>query len=130
MVIGIPKALLYYKYSHLWEGFFDSLGVEYVQSPDTNRDILSRGMSLAVDESCLSFKTYMGHVDWLTDRCDMIFVPRVSNFGRPGTVCTRFQALYDIVKNTLRDRDIALLHYNYDQSAKENEIVLREDSGI
>lgn len=121
MKIGIPKALLYYKYAALWERFFDALGIEYIVSPDANKDIVSRGMSLAVDESCLSFKTYLGHVDWLIDRCDCIFVPRISDYGKAGTVCTRFQAIYDLVKNTFREKDPQLLHYNIGLHTLENE---------
>ncbi len=116
MRIGIPKALLYYKYSHLWESFFDTLGIDYVLSPDTNKNIISRGTGLAVDESCLSFKTYLGHIDWLIGKCDSVFVPRVAN-SKAGTVCTRFQAIYDLARNTFRDRDIQLLHYNIDNQA-------------
>lgn len=121
MVVGIPKALLYFKYGTLWESFFKSLGVEYILSPDTNREIINRGMSLAVDESCLSFKVYLGHVDWLLDRCDAVLIPRISNFGKAGTVCTRFQAIYDVVKNTLRDNPKPLLNYNVDMSTGDNE---------
>jgi len=40
MKVGIPKALLYFKYAHLWEGFFKALGVDYIVSPDTNKGII------------------------------------------------------------------------------------------
>ncbi len=122
MKVGIPRSLLYFKYSQLWEGFFKALGVDYVLSPDTNRELVARGTNLAVDESCLSFKIYLGHVAWLMDKCDMILVPRISNFGRAGTVCTRFQAIYDVVSNTFRDEKPKLLHYNIDLRTRENEM--------
>ena len=122
MRIGIPKALLFYKYADLWTGFFDALGVEYVVSPDTNKDILKRGSSLAVDESCFSSKIYLGHVDWLIGRCDCIFVPRIASYGKAGTVCTRFQGIYDMVQNTFRDSNLTLLHYNINLHNGDNEL--------
>ncbi|WP_352419763.1 acyl-CoA dehydratase activase-related protein [Proteiniborus sp.] len=121
MKIGIPRALLYYKYRYLWETFFDELGIEYIISPDTNKEIISKGMTYAIDEACLSSKIYLGHVEWLIGKCDYILVPRVSNYGGAGTVCTKFQAIYDIVKNTFRDRDIKILYYNIDVKSADFE---------
>lgn len=122
MKIGIPKALLYFKYAQLWEDFFETLGVEYILSPDTNKDILSKGMSYAVDESCLSSKIYLGHTAWLLDKCDYILVPRISNYGKAGTVCTKFAAIYDVVKNTFTEHDFKILHYNIDLKNSEKEM--------
>lgn len=120
--IGIPRAFLYHKYHVLWESFFDALNIEYIISPDTNKQIIDAGTSLAIDEACLSSKVYLGHVDWLVDRCDRILVPRISNYGSAGTVCTKFEAIYDVVKNTFRDRDIKLLNYNLDPRNSEKEL--------
>jgi len=121
--VGIPKALLYYKYAQLWESFFHFLDIDYIVSPDTNKDIIAKGINLAVDETCLSSKIYLGHVAWLMDRCDYILVPRISNFGKTGTVCTKHQAIYDVVKNTFREQDINLLHYNIDRDNLEAEVI-------
>ncbi len=122
MKVGIPKALLYFKYAVLWENFFKTLGIDYIVSPDTNKDILRRGMNYAVDESCLSSKIYLGHVAWLCGKCDYILVPRISNYGKAGSVCTKFEAIYDVVKNTFNDENINLLHYNIDLKNSENEM--------
>lgn len=123
MKIGIPKGLLYYKYSYLWETFFDELGIEYIISPDTNKEIINKGTTYAIDEACLSSKVYLGHVAYLIGKCDYILVPRISNYGSDGTVCTKFQAIYDIVNNTFRDRDIKLLYYNIDYKNSETEML-------
>jgi predicted nucleotide-binding protein (sugar kinase/HSP70/actin superfamily) len=122
MNIGIPRALFYHKYGRLWESFFQALGIGYTLSPDTNKDIMARGMNYAVDESCLSSKIYLGHVDWLREHSDRILVPRISNWGKAGIVCTKHQALYDMVKNTFRDGGISLLHYNIDLKNNESEM--------
>lgn len=121
MKIGIPRGLLYYKYRYLWETFFEELGIEYIVSPETNKDILNTGMTYAIDEACLSSKIYLGHVEWLIDKCDYILIPRVSNYGSAGTVCTKFQAIYDIAQNTFRDRNIKILYYNIDAKTTDFE---------
>lgn len=122
MKVGIPKAFLYYRYHTLWETFFDALNIEVVLSPDTNKEILNRGTMFAIDETCLSSKIYLGHVDYLLDKCDRLFVPRISNFGKDGILCTKFEALYDIVRNTFRDRSPKLLDFNIDVRRAKGEL--------
>ncbi len=121
MIIGIPRAFLYHRYSTLWKTFFEELGIEYVISPATTREIMSQGMACAIDEACLSSKVYIGHVEWLIDRCDKILVPRISYYGPHGTVCTKFQAIYDVVRNTFRSRSAEFLDYNIDTQTPEGE---------
>ena len=122
MKIGIPRAFLYYRYHVLWQIFFEELAVDLIVSPETNKEIMGRGMSCAIDESCLSSKIYLGHVEWLIGKCDYVLVPRISNYGSAGTVCTKFQAIYDVVANTFRDRDLKLLDYNIDLKNAEGEL--------
>ena len=69
MTIGIPKALLYYKYKDLWISFFEYLGCDVVMSPDTSKEILEMGTKKSLDESCLAMKIYMGHVEYLMRLC-------------------------------------------------------------
>ena len=107
--VGIPRSLFYYYYSNIWKDFLDYLKIPYVISPKTNQDILNRGMKISNDEMCLSLKNYLGHIDYLKDKCDFILVPRISNFKKDNQTCTNFWAAYDIVKNLF---DINVLHYN------------------
>ena len=78
ITIGIPKALLYYKYSELWTSFFEELGCEIIVSPNTSKKILEDGIKFSLDESCMAMKIYMGHVYYLIDKCDYILVPRLN----------------------------------------------------
>lgn len=116
--IGLPRAMLYYRYRVLWQTFFQELGMETVVSPPTDRDILERGTALAIDEACLSLKIYLGHVAALVGKCDYILVPRVSNFGRQRAMCTRFEALPDLVRSVLRGQGQRFLSYEVDEEAK------------
>lgn len=122
MKVGIPKAFLYYRYHTLWETFFEALNIEVVLSPDTNKEILQQGTMYAIDETCLSSKIYLGHAAYLLDKCDRLFVPRISNFGKDGILCTKFEALYDIVRNTFRDKSPKLVEYNIDVRRSKGEL--------
>lgn len=117
--IGLPRAMLYYRYRVLWRTFFQELGMETVVSPPTDREILERGTALAIDEACLSLKIYLGHVAALVGRCDYILVPRVSNFGRQRAMCTRFEALPDLTANVFRDSRQRFLSYDVDEEMKK-----------
>lgn len=119
--IGLPRAMLYYRYSTLWQTFFQTLGLEVVRSGPTDKCILDQGIALCVDEACLSAKIYLGHVKALVGKCDYILVPRVSNFGHKRTMCPRFEAMPDIVRNVFRDEPQKFLTYNLDISQKQDE---------
>ena len=116
--IGIPRSLLYYKYGDLWENFFNELDCEIVRSPETDTKILERGKALIVDESCLSLKIYMGHVDYLINKVDYILIPRIVSLKKKEKLCTNFSALYDIVNNVF---SVEILGYNIDVEKGESE---------
>ncbi len=120
MKIGFPRALLYFKYKYLWETFFIELGFDIVLSEETNKKILSDGVNFSIDECCLPAKIYMGHVYSLIGKCDYILVPRVESLGIKEIACVKFNAMYDIVKNTFKD--IKLLDYNLDVLNGESEL--------
>ena len=112
MKIGLPKALLYHYYSHLWKAFFDELNVDYIESNDTTAKTLILGKEKSIDESCLALKIYLGHIEELKDKCDYILVPRIYSLVKTEQVCTNFNCLYDLVRNTFPD--IKILNYNID----------------
>lgn len=119
ITIGIPKALLYYKYSELWTSFFEELGCEIIVSPNTSKKILEDGIKFSLDESCMAMKIYIGHVYYLIDKCDYILVPRLKCIKKHEKLCTNFSALYDLVNNIF---DKKLINYNVDVEHKEDEL--------
>lgn len=121
MKIGIPRALLYYRYHTLWETYFHELGMDTVLSPHTNKTIMDAGSHYSIDENCLSSKLFFGHVSALEGKCDAVFVPRIANFGKDGILCTRFEALYDMCTNTFRDKNMKFLTCNVDIQQKKPE---------
>lgn len=119
--VGLPRAMLYYRYRTLWKTFFRELGINAAVSGPTDREILERGTALAIDEACLSLKIYLGHVDALAGQCDYVLVPRVSNFGFHRNMCTRFESMPDLVRNVFRGKGIKVLSYNVDELEKHDE---------
>lgn len=118
MKIGIPAALHYFYFDDLWISFFENLGLEVVVSK-TNKDIVNRGTSIANDEMCLSLKVYIGHIDYLKDKCDYVFIPIINNFGLNDQLCANFLSLYDIVNNLF---DVNILDCNIDYLNNKNEL--------
>lgn len=108
--IGIPRAFLYHRYGVLWKTFFTKLGCNVVLSPETNKEILDLGKNNTIDESCLSYKIYIGHVIYLKDKCDYLLVTRICDYGKKDKVCTRFTATYDNIRYLISPDQI--LSYN------------------
>lgn len=106
--IGIPRGMLYYEYNLMWEDFFNKLGLEVVISPKTNKDILNSGISKCVDEACLPVKIFHGHVEYLKDKVDYIFIPRIMSLHRKEYGCPKHLGLPDMVKNSIEDLPIIL----------------------
>ena len=122
--VGLPKALTYYYYHKFWQYFFEELDIDIIYSCETNNDILKRGEMIANDEMCLSLKVFLGHIDYLKDKCDYILIPRIEQYNDRNQTCTNFLALYDLVNNLF---DIKILNYNI--SCDEDELLGLIDIG-
>ena len=110
--IGIPRGFLYYRNYILWKTFFEGLGCTLILSPMTNKDIIEEGKNISVDEACLPSKVYLGHIKYLSNKCDYILIPRICNYGKGNRVCMKFNGIYDVVHNLFPDTK--LLDYNID----------------
>ncbi len=96
--VGIPRALLYYKYFPMWRAFLEKLGAEILVSENTNQKLISQGASLVVSDTCLPVKVFIGHVLALSDKCDKILIPVVRSTAEKVYNCSRFLALPDLSK--------------------------------
>ncbi len=117
--VGIPRALLYHKYGKLWEVFFRELGVSVVLSPETNKEIIARGARLSIDESCLSVKIFVGHIDWLKDKADAVLVPHIACLRAGEEMCVKFMALVDTARNVFPG--IKVIEYSVNAKKLETE---------
>lgn len=100
MKIGIPKALTYYWFYPFWKAFFDHLNIETVTSPTTNKEILDSGVKLAVDEACIPVKLFLGHVAYLMDKVDFLFVPGIKSTEPRRYYCPQIIALPETTRTT------------------------------
>ena len=74
ITIGIPAALHLFADLILWKRFFNNLSIRTITS-ENYRDPLKTGKSLAGAEFCAPINTIFGHVVYLSDKVDYIFLP-------------------------------------------------------
>ncbi|MCT4595070.1 MAG: acyl-CoA dehydratase activase-related protein [Anaeromicrobium sp.] len=101
MRIGIPRALIYYFYYPFFKRLFEELGMEVVVSPKTSKSILNKGIEYSASEICVPMKIFSGHVVYLLDKVDYIFVPRMMKIGKNEYFCPKFMGLPDMIKYTI-----------------------------
>lgn len=119
MRIGIPKGLLYHRYSPFFNTFFKELGAEIITSPDTNKEILNLGIKYSIDEACLPIKIFHGHVAYLKDKCDIILIPRVMQLKKSEFICPKFCGLPEMIINDITDmpKIISFPIYSYNKKS-------------
>ena len=103
MKIGIPKALLYFKYYSFINVFFNFLGAEIVTAEDTNKKILDEGIKYAVDDACLPVKVFHGHVALIKDKCDYLFIPRFIKSSEGQYICPKFCGLPEMIRSSIKN---------------------------
>lgn len=96
--IGIPRALLYYSYAHVWKAVFEEFGCETITSPETSSAIMKNGTKQSIGDLCLPVKTYLGHIGSLKDSVDYLFIPRYISVGQDSYMCPKIIGLPDMVK--------------------------------
>lgn len=126
MKIGIPRSINYYQNKYMWKYFFEKLGIDIILSPKTNKKIVDDGNRISNDEMCLSLKTYLGHIEYLKDKCDYILIPRIDNYGRNNQTCTNFLSFYDIINNLF---NIKIINYDINYEKGKNEYKAYLDVG-
>lgn len=98
LVIGVPRALLYHSYWPFYQRFFDELGIRLLVSPPTDRSILEAGTQEAVGDTCLPVKLHIGHCRWLSDKVDLLFVPRIVSVRKRTYLCPKIIGLPDMTQ--------------------------------
>jgi len=72
--IGIPAALHLFEDLPFWKNFFDALSIPTVTS-ETYGDAVKEGKHIANAEFCAPMAALHGHVQYLLDRSDAVFLP-------------------------------------------------------
>lgn len=112
--IGIPKALMYYRYFPLWEVFFQELGWRVVVSGGLGR----RSELHYLEDSCLPMKLLLTHSMDLKDRADHLFIPRLVSLHRSYIMCPKFRGAPDIVRLAMGER-VSILDQIIDLRVRE-----------
>ena len=74
ITIGIPASLHLFEELPLWKRFFNNLSIRTITS-ENYRDPLKTGKCLAGAEFCSPINSIFGHVVYLSDKVDYIFLP-------------------------------------------------------
>ena len=98
LVVGVPRALLFHEYGPLMLELLQQCGARAVLSPVTNKQILQAGLEICVDEACLPVKVFFGHVAYLAEHVDALFVPRFVSVERGAYICPKLMGLPDMVR--------------------------------
>lgn len=72
--IGLPASLHLFNEISLWKRFFNNLSIETITSENFENPVKT-GKRIAGAEFCAPMEAIYGHVAWLADRTDYIFLP-------------------------------------------------------
>ena len=116
--IGIPKALMFYRFFPFWQTFFEKLGWKVVVSDGVGK----KGKIVYFEDSCLPMKLMVTHSVSLKDKVDHLFIPRLVSLHRSYIMCPKFRGAPDIVrlategKISILDETIDLRERSYFQT--------------
>lgn len=102
--VGIPRGLFWYYMPGGYDTFWEAVGFEVITSPPTNRWIFEEGIRSSQDELCLPVKVFHGHIAFLKDKVDIIFIPRVVDAMKGGKRrfgCPKFIGLPELIKSSI-----------------------------
>jgi predicted CoA-substrate-specific enzyme activase len=117
IIIGIPASLHLFEELSLWKRFFNNLSVQTITSEDY-RDPVKTGRCLAGAEFCSPVNSIFGHVVYLSDKVDYIFLPvllqtRENSDENRGHYCyyTQFSAslVYTLKINDIQNKCLSPL---------------------
>ena len=92
--IGIPRALMFYRYFPLWHAFFENLGWRVMVS----NGVRQKEKIIYFEDSCLPMKLLVTHAVQLKDQVDHLFIPRLVSIHRTYIMCPKFRGAPDIVR--------------------------------
>jgi predicted CoA-substrate-specific enzyme activase len=106
-VVGIPLALHSLEWGVFWVHLLAELGFKVVLSPATNNRLVLAGVESMTAETCFPVKVFHGHVRYLLDQADFLFLPNVINMPTPrpgdrGVLCPLVESSQYMVRAALQ----------------------------
>jgi len=114
--IGIPRALMFYRYFPIWHTFFEELGWRVVVS-----DGSKKGKIIYFEDSCLPMKLLVTHAVHLKGKVDHLFVPRLVSLHRTHIMCPKFRGAPDIVRLATED-SVSIIDETIDLQIRGNSL--------
>ncbi|MBM4341099.1 MAG: hypothetical protein FJ110_16320 [Deltaproteobacteria bacterium] len=116
--IGIPRALMFYRYFPLWKVFFEELGWRVIVSDGMGK----RGKLIYFEDSCLPMKLLITHSMDLKEKVDFLFVPRIVSLHRHFIMCPKFRGAPDIVR-LATEGTVSILDETIDHRTKKDSML-------
>ena len=88
--VGIPLALHSLEWGIFWSHLFAEMGFTVLLSPRTNNKLVLTGVESMTAETCFPVKVFHGHVHYLLDRAEYLFLPNVIDMPTPQAQETGF----------------------------------------
>jgi predicted nucleotide-binding protein (sugar kinase/HSP70/actin superfamily) len=92
--LGIPRALMFYRYFPFWRTFFERLGWRVMVSDGARQ----KEKIIYFEDSCLPMKLLVTHAMQLKEKVDHLFIPRLVSIHRTYIMCPKFRGAPDIVR--------------------------------
>jgi predicted CoA-substrate-specific enzyme activase len=113
-VIGIPLALHSLEWGVFWAHLFSELGFPVLLSPKTTNKLAFLGVENVVSEVCFPVKVFHGHVRYLMDLAEYLFLPNVVNAPVPqpdevGYFCPLVQSSQYMCRSALNIPDSRII---------------------
>jgi predicted CoA-substrate-specific enzyme activase len=103
--IGLPLALHGTGWGVFWAHLLAGLGWRVLLSPHTDERIARAGIESMSAETCFPVKVFHGHVRWLLERAETLFLPNVITMPAPagerGLLCPYVEGAQFLVKAAL-----------------------------
>ncbi len=112
--IGIPRALMFYRYFPFWQTFFEGLGWEVVVSQGVGK----KGKIIYFEDSCLPMKLLVTHAVSLAGEVDHLFVPRLVSLHPKYILCPKFRGAPDILRLAI-EKKVSILDETIDLRTRE-----------
>ncbi len=92
--IGIPRALMFYRFFPFWKTFFEELGWRV----KTSEGLRQKEKIVYFEDSCFPMKLLVTHAVQLKEEVDHLFIPRLVSIHRTYIMCPKFRGAPDIVR--------------------------------
>ena len=119
LTIGIPAGLYLYEEILFWQKFFDLLSIRTVTS-ENYLTAIKDGKNLSTAEFCSPIAAMQGHVDYLRDKVDYVFLPtyleesRETKTNKQYCYYTQFiSSVISVQKNNNSGKKLLTPHLNY-----------------